>query len=223
MTSTPRPRTRRAKASTKSVRPKKKPGRAVARRGGPPRIAEIIRQHPFAVAAVAVGAAALLVAALTSLPKRPARKGAGRVASPTPLAALLPLTPRPRPPRTHDVGAADLEFTTSRPGDRDVAFRFSFKKRPVDADETDWPTDRVGFATTRRQGRRTAFTFTRKTRPVPAQELVLRNDQARPGLGLANLELVVRHADGKDFKLIWTKVPPENSRAAMPAVITKPA
>lgn len=223
MSSTTRHRTHRTKAGAKSARPRKKPGRVVARRRKPPGIAELIRQRPFAAAAVAVGAAALIVAALTLLPRRPVRKGAGRVASPTPLAALLPLSTGSRPPRTHDVGAADMEFTTSRPGDRDIAFRFSFKKRPADADETDWPTDRVGFATTRRQGRRTAFTFTRRTRRVPAQELVLRDDEARPGLGLANLELVVRHADGKDFQLIWTKVPAEDSRTAVPAVISKRA
>ncbi|MFQ5634446.1 MAG: hypothetical protein ACE5G3_03835 [Gammaproteobacteria bacterium] len=107
---------------------------------------------------------------------------------------------------SHDVGAADMEFTSHRPDGSSVEFRFTWKKRPTDASEADWPVDKMHFTAARASGKRTALTFERKTRPVPAGYNI------HPGLGEARMEFVARHPGQRDFRFTWDKEPPPGTR-----------
>lgn len=123
----------------------------------------------------------------------------------------------PGGPGDHDVGSADIEFTSSKPGRKDIAFRFVWKKQPVDAPDADWPVDYMGFVATRPDGKRTALKFTRKSRPLRRsgpQEGP--REEPRNGLGKATMEFVSTRHDGKEFKFVWNKVPPGPQDPAAP-------
>ncbi len=170
-------------------------GAVKARRRAPLAIGDYLdylRQHPVAsvALAVALGAAGL------------AMRGA-QLARTSPAGANAKMNGKGRR-RTHDVGAADMEFSARRPGRKNILFRFAWKKRPVDAPDADWPVDTMGFAAAHPNGRYTAFRFTRKTRPVPAA----RTGESRPGLGQAEMEFVSSRPGRKDFRFTWSKVPP---------------
>ena len=100
-----------------------------------------------------------------------------------------------------------MEFNARRPGKKNIVFRFAWKKRPVNAPDTDWPTDNMGFAAARPDGTYTAFRMTRRTRPVPA----LTTGDSRPGLGQAAMEFIASRPGRKDFRFTWNKVPPNAS------------
>jgi len=106
-----------------------------------------------------------------------------------------------------DVGALDMRFTTHRPGGKNIQLNFGWKKRPVDAPETGWPTDTMGFTLDLPDGKETTFTMARKSRPVPAGY----GDVIRRGLGEAALEFVSRRPDDGSFRFTWEKTPPETA------------
>lgn len=166
--------------------------------------ADYIRQHPVMSAVVAVGIGALLQAALTAVATGPAKGAKKR----KPKAAKRDSgsVSRPANPRTHHFGAADMKFTTQHPDGKNVEFKFAWKKRPVDAPETDWPQDQTGFTAVRPDGRRTAFAFTGKTRPIPDEESAVGDN--RPGLGWAEMEFTSSAPGRKDFTFNWSRKPP---------------
>jgi len=110
----------------------------------------------------------------------------------------------------HDVGALDMEFATHRPGGKNIQLNFGWKKRPVDAPETDWPTDNMGFKLDLPDGKETTFKMARKSRPVPAGY----GDVIRRGLGEAALEFVSRRPDDGTFRFTWEKIPPATAPGA---------
>jgi len=112
--------------------------------------------------------------------------------------------------RAYDVGALDMEMTAHRPSGKDVELSFGWKKRPVDAPETDWPTDNMGFTVNRPDGKNTTFKMARKSRPVPAGY----GDVIRRGLGQAALEFVSNRPDGGAFRFTWEKIPPDTATEA---------
>jgi len=120
--------------------------------------------------------------------------------------------------RAYDVGALDMQFTTHRPGGKNIQLNFGWKKRPVDAPETDWPTDNMGFTLDLPDGKETTFKMARKSRAVPAGY----GDVIRPGLGEAALEFVSRRPDDGTFRFTWEKIPPaaapetDEERAGLP-------
>lgn len=184
-------------------------------------IAAMIREHPVAALAASAGLGILLQLALTAASQRPARAAATKRRTAKPGAApaeasFVPGEPadpglerRRREPATHDVGAADIAFTTTHPDGKSVVFSFTWKKRPIEAPETEWPTDDMGFTATRADGKRTDFRFTRKTRPVPTEsERHAGGDRYRPGLGRAEMEFRASRPGERDFHFTWTKTPP---------------
>jgi hypothetical protein len=170
---------------------------------------EYLQEHPVARVAILFGVGALLQTALTTVAERSAqasgtrkRKLPQRDLSPQPEQQPEPrsepqpkpqsqLEPRPAPQRqtetpsdrhkTHQFGVADMEFTSHHPDGKNLLFKFAWKKRPVDAPEDDWPTDRMGFTAVRPNGKRTEFAFKAKTRPIPDEATAV--GDARPGLG----------------------------------------
>jgi len=168
-------------------------------------VEDYIRRHPAAALTIAAGIGMLLPAALRAMAHRSgmgtgsaggARLQSGRKTGPAP------------GQRTHDVGAAEMEFTTHHPDGKDIIFRFVWKKRPVDAAEADWPVDQMGFSASRPNGKHTAFTFTRKTRPIPPGYGDLSSEDHRPGLGRATMEFSSSHPDRQDFTFTWRRTPP---------------
>jgi ElaB/YqjD/DUF883 family membrane-anchored ribosome-binding protein len=205
------------------ARPARKPGRSPPKpRKRPARaIADYVQQHPAATIAIAVTAGLLLRAALASLADQRMRGAGTRMPGSGQRALSQEQTSSRR--RTHDVGAADMEFTTHHPGEKKILFRFAWKKRPVDAPETDWPTDHMAFTATRPDGTHTAFRFTRKTRPVPAGTRGTPGADTRPGLGRATMEFISSRPGRRDFRFTWDKVPADASREAAPTGSNEPA
>lgn len=117
--------------------------------------------------------------------------------------------------RAYHVGALDMQFTTHRPGGKNIQLDFGWKKRPVDAPETDWPVDNMGFTLDLPDGKETTFKMARKSRVVPSGY----GDAIRPGLGEAALEFVSRRPDDGTFRFTWEKIAP----AAAPETNEKPA
>ena len=161
-----------------------------------------IRQHPVAATAAAVGAGLLLQAVVKSLAQRNGTgsekskpKAPQRRASPTPASNR----------RTHDLGVADMKFTTHHPDGKNVMFKFVWKKRPTDASEIDWSTDEMGFTSDRPNGKLTKFTFKSKTRPIPDEESAVGDN--RPGLGQAAMEFMSSAPGRRDFRFTWNRVP----------------
>jgi len=184
-------------------------------------IGAMIREHPVVALAAAAGLGILLQLALAAASQRPASGAAPRRRARRPSEAAEQASleqgesagPAPerrrRQPATHDVGAADIEFTTTHADGKSVVFRFTWKKRPIEAPETEWPTDDMGFTATRADGKRTAFRFTRKTRPVPTEsERLAGGERYRPGLGRADMEFRASRPGQRDFHFTWTKKPP---------------
>ena len=213
------PTARRQPKATGSPAPAAAGGVAAGRSAGG--IGAMIREYPVAALAASAGLGILLQLVLTAASQRPARSAAtGR--RPTeprqaPAEASFvpgePAAPKPerrrREPATHDVGAADIAFTTTHPDGKSVVFTFTWKKRPIEATETDWPTDEMGFTATRADGKQTEFRFTRKTRPVPTEsERRAGGDRYRPGLGRAEMEFRASRPGERDFHFTWTKKPP---------------
>jgi hypothetical protein len=131
-----------------------------------------LRQHPVAATVIAAGVGVLLQTGLAAV----TRPGG----------------------RSHDTGAAAMEFSSRHPDGKKVSFEFSWKKRPVELSDADWPVDQMGFTASRPDGKQTAFQFTRKTRRVPDGYGVSSAEKCRPGLGEARM----------DFRFTWNKQPP---------------
>lgn len=198
-------------------------------------VGALIRQYPVAALSLAAGVGVLLQLALTAASERPARaakRGLGtaarrEAADPAARASAGPAEREPKPeagreapprrrrePATHDVGVADMEFTSTHPDGKSVVFRFAWKKRPIEAAETDWPTDDMGFTAERAGGKRTAFRFMRKTRPIPTEsERRAGGDRSRPGLGWAEMEFTSSRPGEREFRFTWTKTPPPAGEA----------
>ncbi|NIP98599.1 MAG: hypothetical protein GWO24_36390, partial [Akkermansiaceae bacterium] len=84
-----------------------------------------------------------------------------------------------------------------------VLFSFKFKKRPLDAPESDWPVDTMGFTLDRPNGKHVAFRFDRKARPAPPQ-----GPEQPTGLGRGTMEFVSSRPDRGDFRFTWNRNPP---------------
>ena len=177
---------------------------AESHRGVVAQTEEYLRQHPLARVAIAFGIGALLQTAL--------KAGVQRLAKGTEIPKgkipqhNLSAEPRSARPRTHQFGAADMEFSSHHPDGKNVEFKFAWKKRPVDAPEDDWPIDEMGFTAVRPNGKHTAFTFKGKTRPIPDEKTAV--GDSRPGLGKATMEFTSSAPGRKDFKFTWKRVPP---------------
>jgi hypothetical protein len=187
-----------------------------SRRGVVAQAEEYLRQHPLARVAIAFGIGALLQTALKAGMQRLAKgdeipKGIETLkGAETPKGKIpqknLSAKPRSARPRTHQFGAADMEFSSHHPDGKNVAFKFAWKKRPIDAPEEDWPIDEMGFTAVRPNGKRTAFTFKGKTRPIPDEKSAV--GDSRPGLGEAKMEFTSSAPGRRDFRFTWKRVPP---------------
>lgn len=187
-------------------------GRTKARGRFAAQAGDYIRRHPIAAVAIAFGVGVLLQTASTAAAQRTAQ-GTGTRKRRAPQKAPQ-RDPAPEPAsvrrRTHGFGAAEMEFITHHPDGKKVEFKFAWKKRPIDAPETDWPTDQMGFTADRPNGKHTAFTFTGKTRPVPAEDEKSAAGDYRPGLGRATMEFKSSRPGRRDFRFTWNRVPPES-------------
>jgi len=171
---------------------------------------DYLRKHPFAGTAIALGLGILLQAAAKTAARQrdheadeimPADED---VDAPRRLAAPS----RETTARTKDVGAADMAFDADYPDGGSIAFRFSFKKRPVDASESDWPVDQMGFTVDRPDGKNVSFNFVRRTRTLPAKPGETGDDDSQSGLGRANMEFASTRPNRGDFRFTWIKLPP---------------
>jgi len=192
---------------------------------------DFIRRRPVAGMAIALGIGALLQTVAKTMeqqrsrPPATARPDGDAADEGTPVSPRwLPDPPSPGPDaapdaapdaesarRTHDTGAADMQFTAHHPDGKRIEFRFAWKKRPVEAPDADWPTDDMGFTVERPSGKRIAFSFTRKTRPLPDAELAIPEPATHSGLGRANMEFVSSRPGRGDFRFVWKKRPPESA------------
>ena len=169
-----------------------------------------IRKHPFAGSAIALGLGIVLQAA-AKLAEQQRERGVTQAGA----ADAEPEAPR-RPPapksktnaRAKDTGAADMTFDANYPDGRCIAFRFSWKKRPVDAPETDWPVDHMGYTVDRPNGKNVSFRFARKTRPLPAKARQPGGSASHSGLGRAQMEFTSSRPGRGDFRFTWSKSPP---------------
>ena len=193
---------------------------------------EYLQEHPVARVAILFGVGALLQTALTTAAERSAQASGTRKRN-LPQRDLSPETPprpeqqaqpEPQPPlqsarrsarrselpsdpaRTHQFGVADMEITSNHPDGKNLLFKFAWKKRPIDAPEDDWPTDKMGFTAVRPNGKRTEFAFKAKTRPIPDEATAV--GDARPGLGFGKMEFKSSAPGRRDFKFNWSRTPP---------------
>lgn len=193
----------REAAGAKPLPGKAPPDRASDRRRGDDEAPEasVLRQRAFMANAAALGAG--LLGAMTLLSNRQRSRsasGQGGAKAKRGRAARKPSTDH----GAYDIGALDMEFTTHRPGGKNIELSFGWKKRPIDAPESDWPLDNTGFTFDRPDGKHTAFKMTRKNRPLPEGY----GDDIRRGLGQATMEFVSRRPDDGAVRFTWEKIPP---------------
>jgi len=181
---------------------------------------DYIRKHPFAGTAIALGLGILLQAAAKTAAKTaaPPRERGGKTSKPAdegPEAPRRLVAPdRKTTHRANDTGAADMAFNANYPDGGKIEFRFSFKKRPVDAPESDWPVDHTGFTVDRPSGKNVSFRFARKTRSLPAKAREPGDNDTHSGLGRAQMEFTSSRPNRGDFRFTWTKLPPGEAPGA---------
>ncbi len=177
---------------------------------------DYIRKHPFAGTAIALGLGILLqAAAKTAAPPRERGGKTSKPAGEDPKAPRRLVAPDRKTTRgANDTGAADMAFNANYPDGGKIEFRFSFKKRPVDAPESDWPVDHMGFTVDRPTGKNVSFKFARKTRSLPAKAREPGDNDTHSGLGRAQMEFTSSRPNRGDFRFTWTKLPPGEAPSA---------
>jgi len=185
---------------------------------------DYLRKHPVAGTAIALGLGILLQAAakMAALQNERGSKMSKSADKDPQKSRRLASPARKTTRRTQDTGAADMVFNANHPDGKSIAFRFSWKKRPVDAPDSDWPVDDMGFTVDRPSGKNVSFSFVRKTRPLPVNVQETGGNDSHSGLGRAQMEFTSSRPGRGDFRFTWIKTPPGEAPSAGKSVARKP-